>query len=234
MTSLAKRFRAIAFDLDGTLIDTAPDIAAAANAMLVRLGYPSLPEGDVAGLIGHGIERLVAGALAASTGTRVDPALRSRATALFRDCYGERLFVRSRVYPGVVDALDALAASAVPVCCVTNKPSAFALRLLDAAGLSTRLLFALGADRPEERKPAPRLILAACARLAVPPRELLYVGDSPIDVDAARAAGCPVAVVDYGYGGPDVANNLHADATVGSLVQLLVTPVPRVCERSVA
>jgi phosphoglycolate phosphatase len=230
---LAERFRAIAFDLDGTLVDTAPDIAAAANAMLVRLGYPPLPTAHVVALIGRGIDRLVSDALASSTGRPAEDATLSRATALFRDCYGERLFVQSRVYPGVVDALDGLATRGVRTCCVTNKASAFSLRLLDAAGLSTRLLFTLGADRPEDRKPAPKLLLAACQRLAVTPGELLYVGDSRIDVDAARAAGCAVALVDYGY--HDITpSELDADAIVGSLTQLLAPRLTRAFERPAA
>jgi phosphoglycolate phosphatase len=127
---LAERFRAVAFDLDGTLIDTAPDIAAATNAMLVRLGYPPLPGDDIVELIGQGIDRLVGEALGRSIGACAEPAMLARAISLFRDCYGEALFVQGRVYPGVIDALDALAARGVPACCVTNKPSAFALRLL--------------------------------------------------------------------------------------------------------
>ncbi|MGE5168910.1 MAG: HAD-IA family hydrolase [Rudaea sp.] len=234
MPPLAERFRAIAFDLDGTLVDTAPDLAAAANAMLERLGYARLPASDIAALIGHGIDRLVGDALARSTGSRVEPAALSHAAMLFRDYYGERLFVESRVYPGVIDALDALAARDVLTCCITNKPSAFALRLLDAAGLSGRLLFTLCADRPEERKPAPHLIFAACERLAVTPRELLYVGDSRNDIEAARAAGCAVALVDYGYHHGTRLGDLDPDAVVGSLAQLLVTPATRALASSAA
>ena len=232
MPPLAERFRAIAFDLDGTLVDTAPDIATATNDMLEALGCTPLPAGDIVALIGHGVDRLVADALRRSTGRRAEPGTLSRATALFRDCYGERLFEESRVYPGVIDALDALAAHGVRTCCVTNKPTAFALRLLDAAALSARMLFALGADRPEERKPAPHLLLAACARLAVAPQELLYVGDSRVDIEAARAAGCAVAVVEYGYDAHLAESN--ADATIGSLTQLLVPLATPMFESTVA
>ena len=212
----------MAFDLDGTLVDTAPDIATATNDMLAGLGCAPLPAGDIVALIGHGVDRLVADAIKRSTGARAEPGLLSHAITLFRDCYGERLFVQSRVYPGVVDALDALAARGVRACCVTNKPTAFALRLLEAAALSARLSFVLGADRPDERKPAPNLLLAACARLSVAPVELLYIGDSSVDVEAARAAGCAVAVVDYGYGGMRV-TELEADEVIGNLAELLAS-----------
>ena len=226
MTPLAERFRAVAFDLDGTLVDTAPDIAAATNEMLSALGGTPLPEADIVALIGHGIDRLVAAALARSMPADADPAMASHASALFRDCYGERLFVQSRVYPGVTEALDALAARGIRTCCITNKLTAFALRLLDAAGLSARLSFTLGADRPEDRKPAPRLLLAACARLAVAPGEMLYVGDSRVDVEAARAAGGAAAVVDYGYGDTRLC---APDATLGSLAELVAPPLTSLC-----
>jgi phosphoglycolate phosphatase len=196
---LLARVRAVAFDLDGTLVDSAPDLAAAANAMLEVLGHGRLPEPRIAALIGNGIDRLVEAALAASTGRAAEAGPLAAAAALFRRCYAERLFERSRVYPGVVEGLAALDAMGVACCCITNKASAFTLPLLDAAGLSGRLGFALCADRSEERKPAPTLLLAACRRLGIAPGDMLYVGDSRIDIAAARAAGCPVAVVDYGY-----------------------------------
>ncbi len=196
---LLARVRAVAFDLDGTLVDSAPDLAAAANAMLEVLGHARLPEPRIAALIGNGIDRLVEAALAASTGRAAEAGPLAAATALFRRCYAERLFDRSRVYPGVIEGLAALDAMGVARCCITNKASAFTLPLLEAAGLSGRLGFALCADRSEERKPAPTLLLAACRRLGIAAADMLYVGDSRIDIAAARAAGCPVAVVDYGY-----------------------------------
>lgn len=196
---LLARVRAVAFDLDGTLVDSAPDLAAAANAMLEALGHARLSEPRIVAMIGNGIDGLVEAALSASTGRAVEPGSLAAAAALFRRGYAERLFERSRVYPGVAEGLAALEAMGVARCCITNKASAFTLPLLDAANLSARLEFALCADRPEERKPAPALLLAACRRLGVAPGDLLYVGDSHIDIAAARAAGCPVAVVDYGY-----------------------------------
>ncbi|MGE5088930.1 MAG: phosphoglycolate phosphatase [Candidatus Levyibacteriota bacterium] len=221
------RVRAVAFDLDGTLIDSAPDLAAAANAMLEALGHPRLPEARIAALIGNGIDRLVEGALAAATGRAAgDPPLATAAT-LFRGCYAERLFDRSRVYPGVIEGLAALDALGVPRCCITNKASAFTLPLLDAADLAPRLAFALCADRAEERKPAPAMLLAACERLGVDPGEMLYVGDSRIDIEAARAAGCPVAVVDYGYHQGFSLEAGRPDWIIGSLVELSALPAMR-------
>ena len=222
--ALPARVRAVAFDLDGTLVDSAPDLAAAANAMLEALGHARLPEPRIATLIGGGVERLVEGALAASTGRAAEAKPLAAALALFRRSYGERLFDRSRVYPGVIEGLEALDAQGVARCCITNKASAFTRPLLDAAGLARRLAFALCADRREDRKPAPDMLLAACLRLAVAPAEMLYVGDSRIDIEAARAAGCPVAVVDYGYHqGYSLAAECP-DWIIKSLVELSAVP----------
>ncbi|HMA32067.1 MAG TPA: phosphoglycolate phosphatase [Casimicrobiaceae bacterium] len=222
------RFRAVAFALDGTLVDSAPDLAATANATLEALGHAPLPEARVAALIGGGVERLVEGALAASTGRAAAAGALAAALALFRRSYAERLFDRSRVYPGVVEGLEALDALGIACCCITNKASAFTLPLLDAAGLGRRLAFALCADRREERKPAPDMLLAACLRLHVAPAELLYVGDSRIDIEAARAAGCPVAVVDYGYHQGYSLADERPDWIIGSLVELSALPaMPR-------
>jgi phosphoglycolate phosphatase len=196
---LVDALRAAAFDLDGTLVDSAPDIAASANAMLEALGHAPLPEPRIALLIGEGVERLVNGVLAACEGRAATPAALAAATELFRRHYAARLFDRSRVYPGVVEGLRALEARGIALCCVTNKHSAFALPLLEAAGLARFFAFACCADRVEQRKPAPDLLLAACKRLATRPDAMLYVGDSRTDIATARAARCLVAVVDYGY-----------------------------------
>lgn len=224
MPALFARIRAVAFDLDGTLVDSAPDLAASANAMLEALGHARLPEAAVTALIGNGVDRLVEGALAASAGRPAEARPLAAATALFRHCYAERLFDRSRIYPGVVEGLEALQAMGVARCCITNKASAFTLPLLDAAGLSGRLAFALCADRLEERKPAPDMLRVASRRLGIASDEMLYVGDSGVDVAAARAAGCPVAVVDYGYHrGSDLAA-LRPDWIIGSVADLPTLP----------
>jgi len=199
MPSLLERVRAIAFDLDGTLVDTAPDLALAANTMLESLGYPPLAKRQIEALIGDGIDKLVEGVLTESIDRIAGPAMVGAARAQFRQLYAARLFERGRVYPAVITTLEALAGRGIQLCCVTNKHSAFTLPLLDAAGLTPFLAFAICADHADERKPKPDLLLAASARLGIAPSEMLYVGDSPADIAAARAAGCPVAAVDYGY-----------------------------------
>ena len=213
---------AVAFDLDGTLIDTAPDLAAASNMMLAILGGRPLSEPRIAALIGGGVEQLVRSVLTLSRdGAAPDPALLETAAALFRDLYRQRLFERGRIYPGVIDALRALERLGVFACCITNKESAFALPLIEAAGIGDLIAFTLSADRPADRKPSPNMLLTACARIGIKPARLLYVGDAQSDVLAARAAGCRVVAVDYGYHNGLLLAAARADGLVSNLTELI-------------
>jgi len=221
MTRLVDRLRAAAFDLDGTLVDSAPDLATAVDAMLEDLGFASLRRERIQSMIGDGIERLVARALAEAAGTPVDGDALARATSAFRFHYARHLFERSKVYPGVVDGLLALGTRGIALCVVTNKASAFTRPLLRAAGLVDMFQLVLCADEPAQRKPSPSLLIAARTGLEAGPDEVLYVGDSRIDVAAARAAGCPVACVDYGYD-PCAAD--EADYSIGSLADIVALP----------
>lgn len=221
MVRLIDCIEAVAFDLDGTLIDTAPDLAAAANSMLRILGGGPLPESRVAALIGDGVDAFVARVLEESGGASQVYATRSSwARVLFRNLYEQELFARGRVFPGVEAALQALEIAELPLCCVTNKESRFALPLLDAAGLRERLLVTACADLPENRKPSPTMLLATCRQLGVDPANLLYVGDSPSDVAAARAAGCHVVAVTYGYGRYDALAAARPDGILGDLAKI--------------
>jgi phosphoglycolate phosphatase len=224
MPKLAERIRAVAFDLDGTLIDTMGDLAAAVNLMLSMLGARELPESRVRALVGNGVEQLVLRALNESVGnTATHSAQRSAALALFRRLYSQGLFKRSKVYPGVVQALRSLAEAGISLCCITNKDSVFAEPLLKEAGLGELLAFTSCADRAEDRKPSPNMLLAACSRLCIAPAEMLYVGDSSMDIAAARAAGSPVIAVSYGYGKDhtDGAGDVLADGRVDELTELV-------------
>lgn len=227
---MSRRFveevRAAAFDLDGTLVDSAPDLALAANAMLCALGHPALAEERIAAAIGDGIDMLVARALAESSGQAPDARALSEAGSIFRERYAQRVFEASRVYPGVGEGLAALAARGLPLACITNKHSRFTAAVLEAAGLARWFALVLCADAPEQRKPGPYLLLEACRRLAIAPRELLYVGDSGLDVAAARAAGCPVVLVSYGYNRGRPASEAGADAVVASLAEVVEMRAP--------
>jgi phosphoglycolate phosphatase len=222
MPKLTERVRAAAFDLDGTLIDTMGDLSAAVNLMLGMLGATELPEPRVRALVGNGVDQLVLRALTESLGNRTThSAQRSAALALFRRLYGQGLFKHSKVYPGVVQALRSLADAGIALCCITNKDSMFAEPLLQEAGLGGFFAFTLCADRPEDRKPSPNMLLAACSRLGIAPAEMLYVGDTSMDIAAARAAGCPVIAVSYGYGKDHSNSEARADGFVDRLTDLV-------------
>ena len=188
--------------------------------MLESLGYPPLAKRQIEALIGDGIDKLVEGVLIASIDRVAGPAVLATARSQFRQLYAARLFNRSRVYPAVIATLEALAARGIRLCCVTNKHSAFTLPLLDAAALTPLLAFALCADRADERKPKPGLLIAASARLGVAPSDMLYVGDSPADIAAARAAGCPVAAVDHGYTDRARLAEARPDWIIGSIAEV--------------
>lgn len=222
MLRLVECIEAIAFDLDGTLIDTAPDLAAAANMMLTLLGSQPLPEERIAALIGGGVDSLVARALEESSGrSDLAPAFQATASTLFKELYEQHLFDRSRIYPGVVQTLEALESAGLPLCCITNKESRFAIPLLEAAGLHDRFAATMCADRAEDRKPSPNMLLAACSQLGVEPRDLLYVGDAPSDIAAARALKCRIVAVDYGYTAHHVLMQAQPDDIVGSLTGII-------------
>lgn len=221
----SRTLKAVLLDLDGTLLDTAPDLAAAANAMLAEQGLEPLQAGVIRDFIGRGIARLVERCLQAAgqplACARLEPALRSFG-AHYRRLNGRA----SRPFPGVPEALERLRASSLRLACVTNKAAAFTAPLLARTGLTPYFDAVVTADQVGARKPHPGLFLHACQALAVVPAEAAVIGDSANDAEGARAAGCPVLLVSYGYSeGRDV-RSLDADgvvATLGEAADLLLT-----------
>jgi phosphoglycolate phosphatase len=196
----AARTRAVSFDLDGTLIDTLPDLAGAVNETLTAVGGRNLTQEQVAQFVGDGADILVLRAVACSLGlASLEQAKATGAVERFDSFYRDRLFRSSRLYPGVVDTLRGLSDAGFALSCITNKDGKFAMPLLETAGLSQWLSFTLAPASREERKPNPAMILAACRRLDVQPQELVYVGDTATDIIAAHAAGCQAIAVTYGY-----------------------------------
>jgi phosphoglycolate phosphatase len=222
MPVMVDQIRAVAFDLDGTLIDTLPDLTAAVNATLQALGARTLPQARVLELVGDGADKLMQRALVEAVAPGApEAALQRQAIDLFFACYAEQLFTRSQVYPQAVSTLRTLQANSIRLCCVTNKASRFALPVLEKAGLSGLLEFTLCADRTEDRKPDPVLLLQACQRLGILPPQMLYVGDAHTDVLAARAAGCGAVAVTFGYHKPGSLERVKPDATVSSLGKIV-------------
>ena len=206
MTGLGP-IEAIAFDLDGTLVDSAPDIAAALDAALLHEGLLRFDLNTVRGWIGDGPDALIVRALAAQGQQLANENLRARLRCGFDAHTLAEPLAHGLVFPGIADLLARLF-DHFPMAVVTNKPSHLARAVLDAAGLSRFAATVHGADTLELRKPAPGLLLAAAQRLGVPRERLLMVGDSAPDMLAAHHAGCPAALVAWGYGSDGVPEHL--------------------------
>lgn len=209
--------RAVLLDLDGTLLDSAADLAAAANRMLAELGLPERDQALVATFLGKGIPMLVRRALAGTLAGAVDDALAARALPIFERCYAEESGRRTRPYPGATEGVARMRALGLPLGCVTNKSERFTFDLLRATGFGDAFAVAVCGDTVAAKKPDPLPLLFACERLAVPPNAALVIGDSANDVEAARAAGCPVWCVPYGYNEGRPVETLGCDRVVASL-----------------
>ena len=200
----AQERKLLAIDLDGTLVDSAPDIAHCLGAALEAIGYTPPGEARTRVWIGDGLEALLSRAIAHAGGER-EPTASSEARhkaalAAFLACYRDNLFVRSRLYPGVVETLDALRARGLKLCCVTNKRYAFSHELLVEAGIRDYFEPLLGGDSLPEKKPSPLQLKVAAQTLGVAPSAAVLVGDSHQDLRAARAAGYGFVLASYGYG----------------------------------
>jgi len=215
---MTRSFRAVLLDLDGTLLHTAPDLAAAANRMLGELGLPPRAPEEIATFIGRGLPVLVHRALAGTLDGLAEQALFERALPIFERCYAEESGRRAEPYPGVVDGLDRMRGLHLPLGCVTNKAARFTQDLLERTDLARFFDCVVSGDTVARRKPDPLPILHACERLGAEARGTLVIGDSLNDVQAARAAGCSVWCVPYGYNEGRPVSELECDAVVGSLL----------------
>jgi phosphoglycolate phosphatase len=209
-------FRTVAFDLDGTLADTAPDIAAALNRMLVALRRQALAEDTIRSLVGHGARSLVERALTATGGA--PEALIDRGLPLYLDFYAQDVCSGTLPYPGVERALDALAAADVSLAVCTNKVEGLTRQLLAALGWTERFVAVVGGDTLLTRKPDPAMLHEAIA-LAGGGRAA-YVGDSMTDADTARAAAVPFVAVSFGFSDVPAAA-FGADAVIDHFDELV-------------
>lgn len=213
------QIKAVVIDLDGTLLDTAMDLASAANKMLTELGKPELPVATIQSFIGKGIQRLVKRALTNSLDEEPHPELFNKALPIYQRNYHENLYTHTRPFPEVVEGLDTLKKNGFKLACITNKAEAFTLPLLRATNLLHYFEMVLSGDTLPKKKPDPLPLLHACQHFQIKPYELLLIGDSLNDAMAARAAGCHIFCVPYGYNeGRDV-HELNCDAVVSSLLE---------------
>jgi phosphoglycolate phosphatase len=226
----SSRARAVLIDLDGTMVDSAPDIVEASNRMLAELGAPTLSPAVVASFIGNGVPVLVQRLLAASPG--LPHMEESAARAMFFRHYHETNGRFSALFPGVLKGLAALQHAGFRIGCVTNKPIAYTEPLLQAFGLERYMQAVIGGDSIPQMKPDPTPLLHACTLLGVAPQNCVMVGDSHVDVAAARAASMTSYIVRYGYPGPGGVAALHADVFIDSFAELPALLNPTTGNRS--
>ncbi|MBK8753179.1 MAG: phosphoglycolate phosphatase [Candidatus Competibacteraceae bacterium] len=211
---------AIFFDLDGTLVDSAPDLTAAVNIMLRQLDLPACEETQVRNWVGNGMDNLIRRALTSDMAGQAEPELFSRAKPLYKAAYAENVSVHSDLYAGVRAGLATLHAAGWPMACVTNKPVEFALPLLEQMGISHFFATVVGGECIAHPKPAPDALLLSAERLGISIHRGLMVGDSLNDVGAARNAGCPVVCVPYGYNHGQDIRDAQPDAVIASIADL--------------
>ena len=213
--------KAVAFDLDGTLVETLPDLHEAAIRMLAQIGRPAVSESTVRAYIGDGVDQLVKRLLTEKMDGEPDAALFEKAAASLRTHYATVLTRASHPFAGVAATLETLRKRGFKLACVTNKPTRFTEPLLKGLGLTGHLDLVLSGDSLPRKKPDPLPLLHVAGAFGIEPAHLLMVGDSPVDTAAARAAGCPVFCVPYGYRGLLEVRELDGDAIVPTLSDLL-------------
>jgi phosphoglycolate phosphatase len=204
-------------DLDGTLVDTLGDFVAVLQRVLLELGLPTVGRDFVERTVGRGSEHLIRSTLAEVGG---DAGLYEQAWQRYQIHYAAENGRHSSVYPGVYEGLRALRALGLPMACLTNKPAAPARQLLELKGLAGFFDRVFGGDDFARKKPDPEPLLKTCAALGLPPERVWMIGDSVNDATAARAAGCPVVLVRYGYNHGHPVEEVGADLLIDSLAEL--------------
>ncbi len=210
--------KAVVIDLDGTLLNTAPDLAYAAELMMAELGLPAVPLATIKTYIGNGVSRLAKRVLTGDMDAEPDADLFARAYPLYEKHYGANVSRYSRPFDGVVAGLEAFKAMGVHIACITNKAEKYTVPLLKDTGLFDYFELVLSGDSLPKRKPDPLPLLHACKLFGIEPHELLLIGDSLNDTQAARAAGCPVFCVPYGYNRGRSVEELDLDAVTPTLL----------------
>ena len=224
MTGAARRFDLVMFDLDGTLVETAGEIHEALNRTLATMGLGPAQLAEVEAWIGHGVDALLLQALAKFTATPADAVADSAryadARIAFRKHYAGCCGTNARPYPGALEALATLRRAGTRTAVVTNKERALTLRLLDRQGLTPLLDRIVTPEVAGAAKPDPAGLLDCLRTFEVAPARALFVGDSAIDVAAARSAGVPVWAVPYGYNGGRPVADSAPDRVISNLQSL--------------
>lgn len=213
----------VMFDLDGTLVDSVPDLAAAVDEMLIALNRPPVGLARVREWVGNGAALLVRRALAGDIAAEgVDDGLHEQALSLFMQAYS-KVHRHTVLYPQVVETLDRLRDEGIPLALVTNKPEQFIQPLLEQVGLAGRFRWIVGGDTLPRRKPEPDGLWHVLAQAAVPASQALFVGDSRNDIQAAKAAGVKSLAVRYGYNHGEPIETANPDYVVDNLYQVFAS-----------
>lgn len=210
----------ILIDVDGTLVDSVPDLAWCVDAMMKQLDMPVHGEAKVRNWVGNGVERLVRRALIGRLEGEPDAALFDRAYPIFLELYAENTSKRSLLYPGVREGLDYLKAAGYKLGCVTNKAARFTEPLLRDLGVADYFAIIVSGDTLPQSKPDPAPLLHAAEFFGVQPTHSLMVGDSVSDVKAARAAGFQIVCMSYGYNHGDDIRDAGPDAVIDALTEI--------------
>ena len=210
----------ILIDVDGTLVDSVPDLAFCVDEMLKQLDMPVRGEERVRHWVGNGVERLVERALVDDLDGYPDEELKAKALPIFMDLYAENTCVRSCLYPGVQEGMDYMKSAGYKLGCVTNKAAAFTIPLLKQLGIHDEFAIIISGDTLAKKKPDPLPLLHAAEFFGVDPSQAMMLGDSVSDVKAARAAGFQITCMTYGYNhGANIAD-AEPDALIDSMAEL--------------
>jgi len=217
---MLKKPAMVLIDVDGTLVDSVPDLAYCVDEMMKQLDMPVRGEARVRHWVGNGVERLVRRALINQLDGEPDEALFQRAMPIFEALYAENTSQRSCLYAGVQEALDFLKTRDVHIGCVTNKAAQFTLPILRDLGISDYFEIVICGDTLEKKKPDPMPLLHAAKEMGVSPEQSLMLGDSMSDVKAARAAGFNIVCMSYGYNHGEDIRDYNPDAVVDSMAEI--------------
>jgi len=210
----------VLIDVDGTLVDSVPDLAYCVDEMLKALDMPVRGEARVRHWVGNGVERLVRRGLIDQLDGEPDEALFEKAMPIFNALYAENTSKRSCLYPGVKEAMEFLKGTGVKIGCVTNKAAQFTLPIIKDLGVADYFEIVICGDTLAKKKPDPLPLLHAAEKLGVKPEESLMLGDSMSDVKAARAAGFDIICMSYGYNHGEDIRDSKPDAVVDSMDEI--------------
>jgi phosphoglycolate phosphatase len=220
VSTLLKRPEMVLIDVDGTLVDSVPDLAWCVDAMMRDLGMQEHGEQKVRHWVGNGVERLVKRALIDNLDGEPDDVLYCKALPIFQDLYSENTSKRSCLYDGVLEALEFLKSTDIKMGCVTNKASQFTMPILEDMGVRDYFEIVICGDMVERKKPDPMPLLQAAEQMNADPAKSLMLGDSMSDVKAARAAGFDIVCMSYGYNhGVDI-HDSNPDVVVDSMAEI--------------